>query len=312
MARPLRIEFPGAFYHVTTRGNERKEIYKSSKDRERFLFYIEVAAERYGAVIHTYCLMNNHYHLFLETPFGNLSKIMRHINGSYTTYFNARRKRSGHLFQGRYKAIVVDTDKYGKELSRYIHLNPVRAGAVSEAEEYSWSSYGYYIGNKSAPEWLKTDFILGYFDKKMIAARKKYKAFVDDVAGRAYSSPLKDVVGSTLLGSAAFVNEIKSKYLEERKRDRNIPALRALSDRPTIEEIASVVRGVGGDRDKLIRKMSIYFCHRYSGLRLRDIGEYFNIGESAVTQVSRRFATEATDDLDIEQKIKQVKRILDI
>lgn len=126
------------------------------------------------------------------------------------------------------------------------------------------------------------------------------------------SSPLKDVVGSTLLGGVAFVNEIKSKYLEERKRDRNIPALRALSDRPTIEEIASVVRGVGGDRDKLTRKMSIYFSHRYSGLRLRDIGEYFNIGESAVSQMSRRFAIEAADDLDIERKIKRAKKMLNL
>ena len=136
MARPLRIEYPGALYHVTSRGNEQKDVFKSRRDREQFLSYLESAAERYGAVIHVWCLMSNHYHLLLETPKGNLSQIMRHINGAYTTYFNVKRKRAGHLFQGRYKAILVDADAYVAELSRYIHLNPVRAGMVKKAEEY--------------------------------------------------------------------------------------------------------------------------------------------------------------------------------
>src|SRR5664279_2859353 len=140
MARPLRIEYPGAFYHVTSRGNEQKDIFRSRKDREKFLGYLESAKERYGAVIHAFCLMNNHYHLLLETPSGNLSQIMRHINGAYTTYFNVKRKRAGHLFQGRYKAILVEADEYAKELSRYIHLNPVRVGIVANPEEYRWSS----------------------------------------------------------------------------------------------------------------------------------------------------------------------------
>ncbi len=112
MARPLRIEYPGAFYHVTSRGNERKDIFKTDSDREKFLSYLESATDRYKAAIHVYCLMSNHYHILLETPSGNLSQIMRHINGAYTTYFNVKRKRSGHLFQGRYKAIVTDADEY--------------------------------------------------------------------------------------------------------------------------------------------------------------------------------------------------------
>jgi len=127
MARPLRIAYPGAFYHVTSRGNEQKDVFKSQRDREKFLDYLATATERYGAVIHVYCLMSNHYHLLLETPAGNLSQIMRHINGAYTTYFNIKRKRSGHLFQGRFKAILVEADEYATELSRFIHLNPIRA-----------------------------------------------------------------------------------------------------------------------------------------------------------------------------------------
>ena len=175
MARQLRIEFPGAFYHVTARGNERKAVFKSIKDREKFLSYLESASNRYGAVIHAYCLMDNHYHILIETPLGNLSKIMQHINSAYTTYFNIKRKRSGHLFQGRYKSILVEVDEYAKELSRYIHLSPVRAKMVKTPEEYQWSSYSYYADKKKTPEWLYRDFILGYFGKRLSASQKNYK-----------------------------------------------------------------------------------------------------------------------------------------
>ena len=178
MARQLRIEYPGAFYHITSRGNERKPVFKSQRDREKFLEYLESASERYEAVIHVYCLMDNHYHLLIETPAGNLSRIMQHINGAYTTYFNVKRQRSGHLFQGRYKSILVQADEYAKELSRYIHLNPVRAGMVEKPEEYEWSSYAYYAVKNKKPEWLYTDFILGYFGKKYSTAQRKYQEFV--------------------------------------------------------------------------------------------------------------------------------------
>ena len=126
MARPLRISYPGAFYHVTSRGNERKAVFKSSGDREKFLGYLASASQRYDARVHAYCLMDNHYHLLLQTPRANLPEIMHHINGAYTTYFNVKRARSGHLFQGRYKALLLDADSYLLKLVRYVHLNPVR------------------------------------------------------------------------------------------------------------------------------------------------------------------------------------------
>jgi putative transposase len=142
MARPLRIEYPGAFYHITSRGNEQKDIFKNEQDFGKFLAYLETAAQRYGAVIHVYCLMSNHYHLLLETPMGNLSQIMRHLNGAYTTYFNTKRKRAGHLFLGRYKAILIDADEYVREIGAFFNIGESsvsqissRFGAISEKDK---------------------------------------------------------------------------------------------------------------------------------------------------------------------------------
>jgi len=172
---------PGAFYHITARGNEQKDLFRDDNDRERFLGYLETAAGRYKAVIHVYCLMSNHFHLLLSTPEGNLSQIMRHINGGYTTWFNKRHNRFGHLFQGRYKAILVDADPYAGELSRYIHLNPVRADMVGQPEEYPWSSYRAYTGKTKPPRWLTTDWLLRYFGQKPATAKKAYTFFVKAV-----------------------------------------------------------------------------------------------------------------------------------
>ncbi|HDO21615.1 MAG TPA: hypothetical protein ENG86_02005 [Nitrospirae bacterium] len=306
MARPLRIEYPGAFYHITSRGNERKDIFRSARDREKFLSYLESSTQRYGAVIHVYCLMTNHYHLLLETPLGNLSQIMRHINGAYTTYFNTRRQRSGHLFQGRYKAIVVDADEYTGELSRYIHLNPVRAGIVERPEEYQWSSYQYYIGHRKKPQWLKTDFIWDYFGKKVSTTQKRYREFVNAFVDKEYGSPLKETVASIILGGIDFVEEIKDKYLNGKKVDRNLPALAELSTGPTIEEISNGVKAILEEDTALSRKASLYLCHRYSRKTLKEIGSYFGIGESAVSQASHRFKRKLDKDRKLSKKITYI------
>jgi len=141
VARPLRIEYEGAFYHVTARGNERKEIFFAGHDYAKFMDYLRETRDRYHFLLHCYVLMPNHYHLLIETPEGNISQVMHRLNASYTGYINRTRQRTGHLFQGRYKAILVDRDNYLLELSRYVHLNPVRAGMVSNPGDYPHSSY---------------------------------------------------------------------------------------------------------------------------------------------------------------------------
>lgn len=238
MTRPLRIQYPGAFYHITSRGNDRKDIFSDDKDRKKFLSYLQSSHERYSAVIHAYCLMSNHYHILLETPQGNLSQIIRHINGAYTIYFNSRHKRSGHLFQGRYKSILIEADEYASELSRYIHLNPLRAGITKQPDKYSWSSYRYYINKEYIPEWLEVDFILGYFSKRRSVARRKYREFVIESIDQKDYDPLKNIVASTVLGSTDFVNQIKDRYLSGKVPDRDVPSLRRLVDKPKVEEIA--------------------------------------------------------------------------
>ncbi len=308
MARPLRIEYQGAFYHITSSGNEKRELFTNNNDREKFFSYCETASERYGAVIHACCLMSNHYHLLLETPLGNLSQIMRHLNGAYTAYFNNKHQRSGHLFQGRYQAIVVDSDEYAAELSRYIHLNPVRAGIVNSPGEYPWSSYQYYAGKRKKPEWLELDFVFSYFGKSTSLARKRYRQFVNSLIGQEYESPLRMTVASTILGGIDFIEEIKAKYLDGRKTDRNLPALTKLRKGLSIGEVEKKAKAVFGEEPIMARKAAIYICHKYSGMLLKEIGVHFGISESAVSQSSRRFQLLLDKSNKAKRKLKQIKR----
>jgi len=307
MARPLRISYPGAFYHITSRGNEQKNIFKSNRDREKFLDYLESATRRYDAVIHAYCLMDNHYHLLLETPSGNLSRIMAHINSAYTLYFNSKRKRFGHLFQGRYKAILIEADEYAKELSRYIHLNPVRANLAETPEQYEWSSYCYYIGRKKAPEWLKMDFILGYFGREVSGAKKNYKDFVGILINKQYESPLINVIRSTILGTQGFIELIKDKYLPAQKEGRDIPALKTLSRKITIKDIFDEVDKIIKEDKKLSRNIKLYLSRRHTAERLDDIGRYFDIGGSGVCQAGRRISGQLEKDKPLAKTIKKIE-----
>ena len=169
MARPLRIEYPNAYYHVINRGNAGENIFLNERDKEKFLEYLSIAAERFSLIIHTYCLMSNHYHLVVETPKANLSRAIQWLNVSYATYFNRKRDRKGHLFQGRFKSIVIDADEYLAQLSHYIHLNPVRVKMVVNPADYPWSSYSLFIGKDKKPDWFDTS-LLAYFGKKKKAA----------------------------------------------------------------------------------------------------------------------------------------------
>lgn len=310
MARPLRIEYAGAFYHVTSRGNERKDIFKNDRDREKFQLYVGAAVERYQAKVHVYCLMSNHYHMLLETPIGNLAQIMRHINGSYTTYFNVKRNRNGHLFQGRYKAIVVDKDEYAGELSRYIHLNPVRAQMTERPEDYEWSSYRSYIGLVQKPKWLTEEFILGQFGRDEREGRKNYREFVDAMVGKEYESPLKSAIAECILGADRFIENIKDLYLGEKRADRDVPAIGELKKGPSFDEIRRVAEQVIGGDERVIRKASLLLSHRYSGRSLKEIGREYGLSESGVSQASIRFRKALDGNRGLEKKVAKISKEL--
>lgn len=203
MARPLRLEFAGALYHVTSRGDRREDIYLTDDDRRDWLEVMGIVCARFNWVVHAYCEMTNHYHLLVETVDGNLSRGMRQVNGLYTQRFNRRHGLFGHLFQGRYKAILVQKESYLLELSRYVVLNPLRANMVAKLEDWRWSSYPCVIGQEVSLPWLDTDWLLGQFGTTRREALRKYRQFV--MAGVNQPSPLEKARHQLLLGDEAFV-----------------------------------------------------------------------------------------------------------
>ncbi len=220
MARPLRIEFAGALYHVTARGDRQESIYEDAEDRERFLELLGTVVEGSRWLCYAYCLMDNHYHLVVETPAGNLSKGMRQVNGVYTQAYNRRHGQVGHLFQGRYKAILVDTDAYLLEVARYVVLNPVRAGMVNEPGKWAWSSFNATMGQSTAPSWLGVDALLGQFAGKRAVARRRYRRFVSEGIGQ--GSIWNELNRQIYLGDERFIERMQAQA-ESASNDVNIP-----------------------------------------------------------------------------------------
>jgi putative transposase len=237
MARPLRIEYAGAFYHVLNRGPRREPIVQEERDGDRFVSDLSKLAQQYGVLIHGYCLMTNHYHLILETPHANLSQAVQWLNVAYAPYYHRRHRLGGHLFQGHFKAILLDRGSYLEAVSRYIHLNPVRAGIVAEARRYSWSSCRYFVGAAPAPDWLQTQQILGGFGRTVKAAQRRYAQSLAQPAG----DPFAGVVGGAILGSPTFAEWVKNTFLSGRGADPEIPALKVLQARPSVPRIVQAV-----------------------------------------------------------------------
>lgn len=234
MARPLRIEYEGAVYHVTARGNERKAIYKDEADRSIFLDTLHKVNRKYNLLCHAYCLMNNHYHLIIETPEGNLSKGMRQLNGVFTKLFNKKHKRVGHIFQGRYKAILIQKESHLLEVCRYTVLNPVRARAVKNPDEWKWSSYLATLGKEKPHKCLNRDWILRQFADRRKIAENKYKEFV--VAGIGNNGIWKKVKGQSLLGDDDFV-ETLIKFVTGYEEMEEIPKAQRYINRPSLRDL---------------------------------------------------------------------------
>lgn len=278
MARPLRLEFAGALYHITSRGNERKSIYFDATDFELFLTQLGKVCERYNWVVHAYCLMSNHYHLLVETPDANLSKGMRQLNGTFTQAINRKYQRVGHLFQGRYKAILVDKDAYLLELSRYIVLNPVRAKRVQRLEDWPWSSWHAVMGVAVSPSWLATDALLRMFAKQRKTARRKYAEFVQQGKGL---SIWDKVANQVFLGDDNFVQSHLA-LLSEPDKLADIPKKQRRGVVKTLTEYEHLAQ---------TRDDAIAAAYKSGGYTLKEIGHYFGLHYSRVSRVVAKSKT---------------------
>lgn len=288
MARPYRLQAENCLYHITSRGNERRNIFSDGKDYEKFLKYIGKAKERFRFFVYAYVLMPNHYHLFIETTQANLSKIMQYINTSYTVYYNLRYKRNGHLFQGRYKSIVVDKDNYFIGLTRYIHLNPVRAKLVKRPEQYKWSSYSVFIKEKG-------DEVI---DKKQLGAylnmdAKNYSNFVQEGLDKKEDF-FKDIYGGFILGKSDFIEE-KLTFVREFIKGGDFSYKREIRNRIEVNDVVKEVAKYYGKnleelytfnkRPVIERKIAVYLSRRLTGLTNNEIGKVFGISYSAVSKI---------------------------
>jgi putative transposase len=273
MARPLRIEFSGALYHITARGDGREDIYLEDSDRELFLSVLSHVCERFNWVAHAYCLMSNHYHLLIETPDANLSKGMRQLNGVYTQSFNRKHGRVGHVFQGRYKAILVQKDSYLLELARYIVLNPVRAEMVRTARDWPWSSYRATAGMVDSPTWLHSDWLLSAFSKKRKAAIEGYRAFVK--AGKEQPSPWQNLKNQIYLGSEKFVEEMQCKISPDITLDES-----PVAQRRAVPKSLKYYESRYTNRNE-----AIVMAYRGGGYSMKEVGDYFGVHYSRVSRI---------------------------
>jgi putative transposase len=275
MARPLRLEYPGGVYHVTSRGNARQRIYTSAADRQAFLAILASVVHRLHWLCHAYCLMDNHYHLVIETPEGNLARGMRQLNGVYTQWVNRNHHRQGHLLQGRYKAIVLDKESHLLEVCRYVVLNPVRAKRTRQAGQWPWSSYRATVGREAAPDFLTVDWVLGQLSEERRTAQERYQVYVADGLGCA--SPWPALKGQVFLGAEGFV-ERHRRRLKEARKVKEIPRRQRYAGRPPVVEV--LMRGP--------RERSIYQAHVEYGYTLREIAEHVGLHYTTVSKVIKK------------------------
>ena len=329
MVRPLRIQFENAYYHVTCRGNSGQEIFSNDADRLAFLELLDRSSDVYQTEILAYVLMSNHFHLFVKTPLGNLQEFMRHFNISYTAYYNWKQDRRGHLYQGRYKSFLVDGDNYLQEVSRYIHLNPIRVSFKSgmtfdekrkHLRNYQWSSYGGYLSQGARRGFLRVEEVLSYFGGDTAKGRRKYEQFVMEGLAGKMTSPLEAGKGHGIVGTAEFVEKIRRQHIRPGAESREVPAVRKILAQVEPRRIIRVTGEVFGVANgELLRKgykgvargVLMELLYRYGGMNQREIGELLGIDYSAVSVMRKRLSVLEEKDRHLSEQIGMVKERLD-
>lgn len=308
MARKPRLHYPGACYHVILRGNAGHDIFFDTRDRNRFFFLLQEGIEKYDHRIHGYCLMTNHIHLVIQVGDVSLSRIMQNVSFRYTSYVNHRLKQAGHLFQGRYKALLIDADSYLLQIIRYVHNNPVRAGMVIIPEDYPWSSHNVYLGNSSVP-WLTTDWVLSQFSMNKKQAIELYCKYV--LAGQNEAQRKEFYRGNVdgqVLGEDHFVERVFAK------------ASQTISGSPTLEEVLQAVckqYGIGeddlssGSRQKWItepRSVAAMIVRDISHLSLTDMSRRIERDLSGLSQAAGRLDKKMNSDKGLSKKVDKIMK----
>jgi REP element-mobilizing transposase RayT len=311
MARKPRIHYPGALYHVILRGNAGDPVFFDDADRCRFYLLLQEGTERFGCRVHAFCCMTNHIHIALQVGEIPLSRIMQNLSLRYTAWINRRRSRTGHVFQGRYKALLIDGESYLTELVRYIHLNPVRAGIVGHPVKFPWSGHRHYVGEEVLP-WLTSDWTLNLFSPDLAKARKAYAAFVGD--GRNEGRRTKFHNGSCdgrILGDDRFAEEILHKVNEEERRPPRIAAV--------LDAVCSlygltpeVLRAPGKSRPASEgRALAALLVREMPSLSLTDLGRHLNRDVAALSQAARRLAEQIAESSELAERWNTVGKMLE-
>ncbi|MCD6581014.1 MAG: transposase [Desulfuromusa sp.] len=318
MSRPLRIEFPGAWYHVMNRGRRGDEVFSTAEDFQEFINILTESAELWDVKISAYCLMTNHYHLLVQTPKGNLSRFMRHLNGVYTQRYNRRHGYDGQLFRGRYKAILVEEDNYLLELVRYIHRNPVRAGIIDNIEQYPWSSHHSYLSSEKS-NWLHKDFILKMFSSDFKKSHRAYQQFIIKEDSEEISQIYEKKKLPAVLGRVEFIDWVKNTFYTE-KSHKQVPDSDQLA--PEIEQIKSTVcryyniasdqleRSVRGISNEP-RNVAIYLTRVLRQEGLMEISMAFGMqGYSSASSAIARVKKQLSNDKLLQKRISEIKKIV--
>ena len=293
MARPIRIEYPGAVYHVICRGNNRQVIFRDDADRKRYLEKLSLYCQEKNVDLLSYCLLSNHVHLLVETPEGNLSKMMQAFQTSYTVYFNKRHGRTGHVFEQRYKARVVDKDNYLIQVSRYIHLNPVSARIVERPQDFRWSSYGSYLKGKGLTG-LKTESVLAYFNGSRSRQLRQYRDYVEGDGSQKTRNPAPEVIKQIFIGDDDFAEAIRRKGKRSSAHERHYSFQHIVEAVSTVmgverEEIQQPKRSQKVQRS---REMLCYIARRYGEVGLQELARFLQVKELSTASHAVRRAKE--------------------
>ena len=315
MSRPLRIQYPDAWYHVMNRGRRGENIFISKEDYWSFVDLLKELSEVFNVNIAAYCLMPNHYHLLVQTPDANLSRSMRQLNGIYTQRYNRRHGCDGQLFRGRYKSILVESDSYALELVRYIHRNPLDSGLVDNLQKYPWSTHKIYLSDAKKWKWVYTDYILKLFSKTKPESVKLYKQFVSKETPEGINRIFARRNQPSILGDKSFIEKIKEKYFHPKYFDE-IPESRSLA--PDTDKIKSVVCDFYNIEDADLyltrrghfnepRNVAVYLMRHLRNDTLNQVGEQFGIKKySTVSSIIERVKSEMNIRKGFKKRVKDI------